>query len=159
MKPDDVDEPESFQRADRSPPRWRSSTPGWWTAAAVVALVAAIANVVVFAVAASNLDGDVLIPTSPGSDDTTALNVVVVAASTAMAAALAAVLAWWLSRFSAGIRWFMVLTVTGAAVSMVGPLSASIPTSSTITLVAMHVVASAIIIGGLGRVMGHTMNR
>lgn len=115
-------------------------------AALLAAILAALANVVVFSIEKSVLKLPMLVTTVPGTNliPLSYLMVIEVSAAVAIAAALLLI---FLARFVAHpIRWFQIIALIILVLSLAGPFSIPVDMATKLALSAMHLVAALVIV-------------
>jgi len=121
-----------------------------WRAALVAAISAVVANLIVFVVARNVFGLGLAIPLGGAGSPIEPLPAFMVAIATAVPALAAAGLLALLARFTRRpILIFQIIATAFALLSLGGPLSLPVDTTTKLVLSLMHLVAAAVITGVL----------
>ena len=124
----------------------------WWQLAIVAAVVAAVANLIVYAIAEGPAGLNLRVPNQQAGGDLVDLGPGPVVLFSVLPAAVAALLAAGLARWSSTPRrWFLAIALVVLAVSFLPLVGADLPTSTRLTLGIMHVVTAGAIIAPFAR--------
>jgi hypothetical protein len=119
-----------------------------WQAGLMAAILAAIANLIVFFVSSQLLSSPLLIPAQPGSTDLAPLTAIPVVAATVIpiigATILLALLGRWVAR---PFTVFTIIAVLFLLLSFGGPLTLPVDGVTKLVLNLMHIVAGGVAIG------------
>jgi hypothetical protein len=115
----------------------------------VAAVVAAIANLVLFALMKGPMDISFVIPFRGPDTEPESLPAAMVAIASAVPAIVAAFLLWIFGRtLNHALGIFQIVGLVALVLSLGGPLTLEdVATSTRLALIAMHIVAGAVIIG------------
>ena len=116
----------------------------------VAAVVAAMANLIVFIIVKNLLGIPLMGPSGPGSTEMAPLPAVAVIIASIVPAIAATILLAVLSKFLARpIRVFWIISVVFLLISFASPLGLPVDVATKVTLELMHIVAAVAIVGGL----------
>lgn len=120
----------------------------WWQLGLAAAVIAAVANLIVFAIAVGAAGIDVRITPSPGESELVDLTAGPVILMSVVPALLATLLAAGLAKWTAAPRrWFLGVAAVILVLSLFPVAGLAISTGAKVTLALMHLIAAAVIVG------------
>ena len=120
----------------------------WWQLGLAAAVIAVVANLIVFAIAVGAASIDVRITPGPGESELVDLTAGPVILMSVVPALLATLLAAGLAKWTAAPRrWFLGVAAVILVLSLFPVAGLAISTGAKVTLALMHLITAAAIVG------------